>query len=116
MISKTKYKPRFFGYYLLEGAVKIVDGIVTILIFLFGYTCDLYPLFCEWNLRKDAEKRRKSLHKTPGDRPKPRNVMYVKDKNKKEPPPPPSPPPKRLIREGVKIGDIKGPDKKEKSK
>jgi hypothetical protein len=72
MISKTNYKPRFPGFYLLSGIVKIVDGIITILAFLFGYTCDLYLIFCEWNLRKDVEKRKTGLkHKMPGNRPKP---------------------------------------------
>jgi hypothetical protein len=71
MISKTNYKPRFPGFYLLSGIVKIVDGIITILVFLFGYTCDLYSLFCEWTLIGDVKKRKESLkHETPRDRPK----------------------------------------------
>jgi hypothetical protein len=71
VISKTNYKPRFPGFYLLSGVVKIVDGIITILLFLFGRTCNLYPLFCEWNLIEDVKRRKKSLkHETPGHRPK----------------------------------------------
>lgn len=72
MISKTNYKPRFPGFYLLSGIVKIVDRIITILVFLFGYTCDLYSLFCEWTLMEDVKRRKKALrHETPGYRPKP---------------------------------------------
>jgi hypothetical protein len=78
MISKTNYKPRVPGFYLLSGIVKIVDGIITILIFLFGYTCDLYPLFCEWTLMGDAKRRKK--HEISGHRPIPSPTLHRKPK------------------------------------
>ena len=84
MISKTNYKPRFPGYYLLTGIVKIVDGLVTILIFLFGYTCDLYPLFCEWNLMGDVKRRKK--HEVPGHRPYPSPTLRHRTKPSSTPP------------------------------
>ena len=76
MISKINYKPRFIGYYFTCGIVKILDGIVTILSFPFGYTCTLYPTFCVWNLRQDVKRKKKNpkytiKHEAPGQRPLP---------------------------------------------
>ena len=72
MIIKTKYKPRFVGYYFLCGVMKIIDGIVTIISFPFGYTCIIYPLFCEWNLKQDAKRKRKfPKYEAPNQRPTP---------------------------------------------
>ena len=63
MIFKTQYKPRFRGYFILMGLVKILDGFITLLVWPFGYDCDLYGRYCMISFQKDVEWRRKNRYK-----------------------------------------------------
>jgi hypothetical protein len=58
MISKSNYKPRFIGYHLLSSIIKIIDGIISLVVFPFGYVCTICLNFCVWNLKKDAERNK----------------------------------------------------------
>ncbi len=59
MLYKTHYKSRFWGYYPLRSLVQIADGLITLITIPFGFECDLYGGFCDWNLRKDMERVRR---------------------------------------------------------
>jgi len=58
MISKSNYKPRFMGYYLLSGIIKTIDGVISIIVSPFGYVCTICSSFCVWNLKKDVERHK----------------------------------------------------------
>lgn len=57
MLFKNRYVPRFKGYFIVYGLSEIIDGIVSIIVGPFGYSCTIHSGFCEWNLRKDMESR-----------------------------------------------------------
>lgn len=60
MITKSMYKPRFFGYRAVKSIIQIADGIIGLAISPFGYDCNLYVDFCTWNLKKDIKRRKQN--------------------------------------------------------
>lgn len=60
LFYKSIYKPRFPCYGLITGLVLIFDGIVTIFVTPFGYSCGIYSSYCEWNVKNDLKRMRKS--------------------------------------------------------
>lgn len=60
LLYKSIYKPRFPCYGLITGLILILDGIITIFVSPFGYRSELYGSYCEWNVKKDLTRMRKS--------------------------------------------------------
>lgn len=60
MFYRPFYKPRFIGYYYVRSFVQIVDALLTMIVAPFGLESTWYGDFCEWNCRKDLERRRNS--------------------------------------------------------
>ena len=56
IISKIHYKPRFFGYYIIQSLFQIIDGLLTLIVMWFGYESAIMDIFCLWNLKKDIKR------------------------------------------------------------
>jgi hypothetical protein len=54
--KKTKYRPRFIGYYYVVGIVFILNGILNIIASPFGYMSTISVDFSLWNLKKDSKR------------------------------------------------------------
>jgi len=55
--EKSIYKPRFKGYFLLSGFIKIIDGICSVIVGIFGYDSSIWFRFAEWNIITDIKLR-----------------------------------------------------------